>query len=288
MPAIRMFLLAFGTERVPKAISVLGAGREIVTEPIYGAVVETSEGLVLLDTGIGRAALDDVEALTAIYGSGHLPVGPVGAESAGDPLAVALASVDLTVADLGLAAISHLHLDHTGGLPLLARAGVRVAVQKEELDYGRHRAAAGTERDVAFYRSDYLDSDHLDSDHLDSDHLDSDSDHPIDWLCLDGGAELAPGVSVLPTPGHTPGHQSFRVDLAGTGTWILTADATDLAQNLHQATPCGFSAEPGDAPRAAASVHALLELAERTDARMLPGHDPIVWKAAWHPPGGHT
>ena len=263
MPAVRMFLLTFGTEQVPKLISVLGAGREIVTEPIYGAVVETTDGLVLLDTGIGRVALDDVDALSAIYGSGQLPTGP-----AGDPLTVALAALDLTVSDLSLAAVSHLHLDHTGGVPLLAAAGIPVAVQGEELDYGRHRAAEGTERDVAFYRDDYL-------------------GEQITWVRLDGAAELAAGVSVLPTPGHTPGHQSFRVDLPGTGTWILTADATDLAQNLHEAIPCGFSAEPGDAARAAGSVHTLLELAERTDARLLPGHDPIVWKAAWHPPGGH-
>jgi N-acyl homoserine lactone hydrolase len=29
---------------------------------------------------------------------------------------------------------------------------------------------------------------------------------------LDGARELAPGVRVLPTPGHTPGHQSVLVD----------------------------------------------------------------------------
>jgi len=263
MGALRMFTLTFGVEVVPKSLSVLGADRTALTEPIFGALVETTEGWVLLDTGIGRSALADPDTLGLIYGGGPIPTGPPG-----DPLAVALAELDLGVVDISLAAISHLHLDHTGGLPLLAAAGIPVAIQGEEIDYGLHRVAEGTELTAAFDRSDYLDA-------------------RIDWRRLDGGAEIAPGVSVVPTPGHTPGHQSFRVDLPGTGTRILTADATDLAQNLHEALPCGWGAEPGDAPRALASVTTLLNLADRTDARVLPGHDPIVWKAAWHPPGGH-
>ena len=262
MGAQRMFLLTFGTELVPKAISVLGADRKIITAPIYGAVVETSDGLVLLDTGIGRAALDDADALAAIYGSQRPPHGPEG-----DPLRVALAGLDLKVSDLSLAAVSHLHLDHTGGVPLLAEAGIPVAIQAEEIDYGHHRAALNTELETAFYRSDYTGS--------------------VDWQRLEGASEIAPGVAVIPTPGHTPGHQSFRVDLPGTGAWILTADAADLAENVHQAVPCGSVAEPSDAGRAARSTTTLLALAEQIDARVLPGHDPVVWKAAWHPPGGH-
>ncbi len=33
-----------------------------------------------------------------------------------------------------------------------------------------------------------------------------------EYVELDGARELAPGVRVLPTPGHTPGHQSVLVD----------------------------------------------------------------------------
>jgi glyoxylase-like metal-dependent hydrolase (beta-lactamase superfamily II) len=269
MGALRMFLLRFGTERIPRFVSVLGGDGRLLTEPIFGAVVETTEGLVLLDTGIGRAALADPAAMAEIYRSGGPPTGPTGWPGPdGDPLALVLAGLDLKPADLSLAAVSHLHVDHTGGIPPLTATGVPIAIQAQELDYGRHRAEAGTGLEVAFYASDY-------------------TDPRTDWRRLDGGAEIAPGISVIPTPGHTPGHQSFRVDLPRTGTWILAADAADLAENLHQALPCGIVAEPSDTARAAASTAALLELAERTDARVLPGHDPIVWKAAWHPPGGH-
>ena len=35
----------------------------------------------------------------------------------------------------------------------------------------------------------------------------------IDWRLADGEAEIAPGITAVPTYGHTPGHQSFVVEL---------------------------------------------------------------------------
>jgi N-acyl homoserine lactone hydrolase len=263
MPANRMFMLEYGTEMVPKSLSVLGAGGHTIHTPIYGAVVETADGWVLLDTGISGRALADPAALTEIYGADMHPWGP-----AGDPLAVALGKVGLTVADISLAAVSHLHLDHTGGVPLLAELGIPVVIQRAELDYGMQRAANSSEREVAYYRADYLGS-------------------GINWRFADGDAEIAPGVQVLSTPGHTPGHQSYLVELADTGRWILSADAADLGENLLERIPCGSVAEASDAPRARASINRLVDDADRLDARLIPGHDSVFWKAIWHPTEGH-
>jgi N-acyl homoserine lactone hydrolase len=261
--ASRMFMLEYGRELVPKSLSVLGGEDYTITTPIYGALVETTDGLVLLDTGISGPALADPEALTEIYGADMHPSGPPG-----NPLEVALATVGFTVADVSLAVISHLHLDHTGGIPLLAAAGVPIAITKTEIDYGLERASAGTERAVAFYRADYLGSD-------------------IDWRTLEGDTEVAPGVFAVSTPGHTPGHTSFRVDLPDTGTWLLAADAADLGENLLERIPCGSVSEPEDAAHALASVHRLMDLGSELDARVIPGHDAVFWKAVWHPRGGH-
>jgi len=261
--ADRMFMLEYGTELVPKSLSVLGAGSHVIATPIFGVVVETSDGWILLDTGISAQALHDPPALTAIYGAGMHPYGPQG-----NPLEVALAKVGLTVNDITVAAVSHLHLDHTGGVPLLAKAGIPVVVQSREIAYGLERAADDSELEVAFYRSDY-------------------TDESIEWRKVDGDEQIAPGVSTFATPGHTPGHMSYRVDLPNTGTWLFAADAADLGENLLERTPCGSVAEPSDARRARASVHRLVEEGEKLDARVVPGHDPVFWKAVWHPPGGH-
>ncbi len=258
-----MFMLEFGTERVPKSLSVLGAPSHVIETPIYGVLVETDHDLVLLDTGISGRALADPDALTEIYGDGMHPVGP-----SGDPLVAALEPLGFTVSDLTLAAVSHLHLDHTGGVPLLAAAGVPVAIQSDELAYGRLRASRGDERSVAFYRDDYLGED-------------------IAWRELDGDAELAPGIGALATPGHTPGHMSYRVELPETGTWLFAADAADLGENLLGRVPCGSVCEAEDAPRALHSVQRLMNEGSRLSARVIPGHDSVFWKAIWHPKDGH-
>lgn len=263
MPAIRMFMLEFGCEFVHKSLSVLGGSDKVIATPIFGALVETADGLVLLDTGISAAALADPIALTEIYGEGMHPSGPVG-----NPLEVALARIGFTVADISLAAISHLHLDHTGGIPLLAAAGVPIVIEQDEIKYGLERAGQGSEREVAFYRSDYLGP-------------------AVDWRTIEGDEQIAPGVVAFSTPGHTPGHMSYRVDLPGTGTWLLAADAADLGENLLERIPCGSVCQTEDAPRALASVNRLMNEGDRLDARVIPGHDSVFWKAVWHPPDGH-
>jgi len=256
--ARRLLLLQFGSEPSPKSISVRGAHDGIIWCPIVGAAVETDAGWVLLETGIGRPFLDDADARRAIYQSREQPWG-----LEGHPLVTALAEIPLAVRDLSLACVSHLHIDHSGGVRLLAEAGVPVAVHHRELDFAQSRA--GVEH--AYYAPDY--------------------DGPVDWRVLEGDTELAPGVWALETPGHTPGHLSYRVDLPETGTWLLAVDAADLAENLNDRVAPGWSAEPDDVIRAEQSLARLLDEAERLDARLVPGHDQAFWSAVRHPPGGH-
>src|SRR4051812_1436810 len=109
--ASRMFLLQYGAEPSPKSISLRGAPDRIIWCPVIGAVVETAAGWVLLEAGFSRRFLDDEPARRAIYAS---PEQPWALD--GEPLQTALAGVDLRVEDLALAAVSHLHCDHAGGV----------------------------------------------------------------------------------------------------------------------------------------------------------------------------
>jgi N-acyl homoserine lactone hydrolase len=256
--ARRMFLLTYGAAHVPTRLSVRGGGDAVRREPVVGALVETPAGWVLLDTGLGRGFLDDPGAVRAVY-SGPPPEAP-----AGDPLPAALAAcgAGVGVGDLALAAVSHLHADHSGGIPLLAAAGVEVAVQRAEL---RHAAGAG--HDSGYHPPDYCIP-------------------GIRWRPLDGDAPLAPGVRAIVTPGHTPGHMSFAVTLPATGTWLLAMDAADLAWNVF-AGVAGTPGRRGDDAAMEASLARLRDIAEAEDARLVPGHDPWVWRAVRHPPGGH-
>jgi len=278
--AERLFVLQYGAERVSKGLSLRGGDpRHLYWEPLVGILVETSAGWVLFDTGMSRRNHDsaDVERVYRDAGSPvdaepwHLaPAPPIGRSTwglAGDPLAAALAPIGLVPGDLALAVVSHLHWDHTGGIPTLAEAGVEVVLHCDELAWARSGRARFEE---GFDPTDW-------------------SVPSTRWRTVDTETELAPGVTVLPTPGHTPGHVSLEVQLPSTGTWIFTADATDLAQNLLDAVPCGSCAggTAEDEQMATESLQSLLARARAADARLVPGHDQVVVTAIRHPPGGH-
>jgi N-acyl homoserine lactone hydrolase len=282
-----MYLLQFGAERITKALSLRAGSSRLYWEPIIGILVETDEGWVLLETGMGRAALDD-PAADALYAEAaestgvdtsreeqpnwHLcPSPPAGRRWTwgldGDPMATALADIGLAPENLSLAAISHLHIDHSGGIPGLARAGVPIAIQQAELEFA-NSDRAGPE--TGYYEADWIGVD-------------------AHWRPLDGDARLAPGVWALSTPGHTPGHMSYRIDLPETGSWVFTVDASDLGENLYDEVPPGtcVGGTPEDEANAERSLKRLIDEALRLDARLIPGHDQLVWNAARHPRGGH-
>ena len=235
---------------------MLGAPREPLWMPVIGVLVETRHGLVALDTGFSRRFLDDGGACDRVYRGGPRPRG-IG----DDPFAAALAGLGRVPAEVALAAVSHLHCDHSGGLAQLVHA--EVAIHRDELAFARSATL-----DDAYYAPDYLDPEPR-------------------WRELDGDTELADGVVALATPGHTPGHLSFRVDLPESGTWLLAFDAADLAENVRDGVPPGLTARPEDAERAAASIARLRAEQERLDARLVPGHDAAFWRAVRHPAGGH-
>lgn len=280
MTATGLYLLQFGAECVPKSLSVRGGDQRLFWSPITGALVETTAGLILFDTGMGAGthACDAVDAVYRDGGAGGDPdrataIWPTpprdGRWTWGDPhspLAATLAEHGFAVGDLALAVVSHLHWDHSGGIAELARAGVPVAIHQDELAFGRSGTAAFGE---GFTASDW-------------------TSHQPSWVELSGDTQVADGVTVLSTPGHTPGHVSLRVDLADTGTWLFPADAADLGQNFLDAVPCGSVAgDPDGERRADESLEKLTRLAVDTRARLVCGHDQLVFNAARHPRGGH-
>jgi glyoxylase-like metal-dependent hydrolase (beta-lactamase superfamily II) len=90
----------------------------------------------------------------------------------------------------------HLHFDHCGGNPALP--GRPVFAQRREYE------AARTEIDYTIPRLvDYAGA---------------------TYEFLEGEAEILPGITVVPTPGHVPGHQSLVVDCTD-GPLLLAGQA---------------------------------------------------------------
>jgi glyoxylase-like metal-dependent hydrolase (beta-lactamase superfamily II) len=109
-----------------------------------------------------------------------------------------------------------------------------------------------------------------------------DYDDPrIDWKLADGEAEIAPGITAIPTYGHTPGHQSFMVtldDSVGGGGFVFAFDAADLTENIEHELPIGGVVDI-DPRETVEPIRRLKKLSAERGFELIPGHDPVVWPA---------
>lgn len=256
MSVRRVIPLTLGWEILPKTVSVLGADPSIILrEPVPGVLLQIDDGWLLLDTGLNPALVRDPPLYQRFHGRGVAAELPPGL---GDPLVEALEQVGLVLEQVSVVALSHLHNDHSGGVRHFAHRDVPIHVQKRELDYGLHTPHPEPDGN-AIFRVDF-------------------DDPRLSWVTHEGDVEIAPGVTAVLTAGHTPGHQSFVVDLAGGGGFVFAFDAADLQENIDDevAVGCSIGVPPS------ATLEPLLRLkaiAAEKGYRLIPGHDPHVWPA---------
>ncbi len=112
----------------------------------------------------------------------------------------ALAEHDLSPADVRIVINTHLHFDHCGQNAVFKHAPFYI--QRSELERAR-REETETSQWFDFAGARYE--------------------------LLDGDAEVAEGVRVVATPGHTVGHQSVVVETAGGGS-VMIGDAAYTSQ----------------------------------------------------------
>ena len=103
-------------------------------------------------------------------------------------------------------------------------------------------------------------------------------DRPMERIrLLDGDTELLPGLGLIETSGHVPGHQSVLLRLPKTGTVLLTIDAVPFGEGFTRDQQDDGS-NP-DAERGRASTLKLLHLVEREPVGLVIfGHDQEQWK----------
>lgn len=250
----RVVPLTLGWQHLPKSVSVFGADPSVrMREPVPGILLEVDGGWFLLDAGFNAPFLRDEPFLRRFGQPGQHDELP---EGDGDPMEIAFAGAGIDLDEVVAVGLSHLHYDHAGGLRFFADR-VPVHCQTKELDH----ALSGSEgvAESAFHRIDY-------------------DDPRIDWRRADGDVELAPGITAVATYGHTPGHQSFVVDLAGGGGFVFAFDAADLQENLDDESAPGYFIDD-DIGQAIESIRRLKAIAAEKGYRVIPGHDPDVWPA---------
>ena len=153
-------------------------------------LIQTPSGRVLVETGIGERVDEKTRAMRVYEGPAIVP---------------ALEAAGFLPESINVVAMSHLHFDHAGGL-LRADGSrafpfARIVAQRAEWEI----ALGDNPRLVASYVQPELTLVRA-------------------WGAegwADGERELLPGVSVLPTGGHSAGHQAIIVRGTGDGARTL-------------------------------------------------------------------
>src|SRR5688500_15620167 len=189
-------------------------------------LVETPDELVLIETGIGNKG---DEKFNAIYGVDSAP--PAEHAGAPDRLQAAIRAAGFAAEDVGVVVNTHLHFDHCGGNTFRDAEGrvsisfprARYVVQRGEWDYAHWR----NERTQASY--------------LKADFAPVHEAGMFDLMEREG--EVAPGIEVLRTPGHTPNHTSVLVRSGGETACFL-ADVIPTMSHLPLPWIMGYDVEP--------------------------------------------
>lgn len=151
--------------------------------------------------------------------------------------------------------ITHLHYDHVGNLDKFPTA--RFHLQERELNY-----ATGRYMKYPFFAHNF------------------EVDQVVGVVRLNydgrvelhnGVVELAPGISLHPTPGHTAGLQAVRVHTRR-GWVVLASDSTHFFENMTSDRPFTVGFHLGEM----LDAFRILESLASSPDHIIPGHDPLV------------
>ena len=229
-------------------------------------LIETEAGLVLVDTGFGRA--DARRAWTRLGLMKAILRPRLGPE---DTAWAQVRALGFDPRDVRHVIPTHLDLDHAGGLSDFPWATVHVLRAERE----------ASQRRAAFERALRYRPDHWA-------HGPRWSIYEADWREVLGGAAgaralpgLPPELRVIPLPGHTAGHVGVAVETSA-GTWLHAGDAYYHRRTRRAPRHLGIRrlqvSVHEDVPQAL-RTHARLDALERAGVRVVCAHDPNEFAA---------
>ncbi len=240
------------------ALGVLPGGERLAL-PIPAFLIEhPSAGPILVDCGLhADVATDPAQNLGRLAAAAYtIRMAPEQAVPA------QLRALGTDPDDVGLVVMTHLHHDHASGISQFPDATFVVAAREWE--------AATSGGFLQGYRGALI-------------------DHPVDWRTVDLEAAGEPhgpfphsadllgdgSIRLLATPGHTPGHMSLLLRLAG-GELLLAADAAYARRTVTERWLPLFVADDDDYLRSLDRIAAWT--AGHPEATVICGHDP--WSRA--------
>jgi N-acyl homoserine lactone hydrolase len=252
MSKIRLYMFECGTLKTKLQNIKLNKGlNEPYEVPVPWFLIQHPKGNVVIDGGNAVECATDAHKHWGAVADAFRPTMTVEQGCLNQ-----LKRINVDPASVNYVLFSHLHLDHTGAAGRFPSAVC--LVQRKEYEY----AFAPD----WFARSGYIRSDF---------------DRPeLNWHFLEGAATdyydlFGDGtIKIISTPGHSPGHQSFLLQLPNIGPVLLTVDAAYTLDHWNEKALPGFSVSALDTVR---SVRKLHQVARQTGAMVVTGHDPDAW-----------
>ena len=185
-------------------------------------LIEHQSGLILVDTGAGNK--EDTK-FNDIYG-----IENAGAEGR-TLLEDGLRELGVASKDIGIVINTHLHFDHAGGNTYRDESGAievsfpnaRYIVKRGEYDYATH---TNERTGASYFERNFLPVVKM---------------HRFEFVVRE--KEIVKGVRAIPTPGHTPFHQSVLIESAGERAFFL-GDLVPTHAHLPLPWIMGYDVEP--------------------------------------------
>ncbi|KAK3699119.1 hypothetical protein LTR37_016593 [Vermiconidia calcicola] len=226
----KLWLLHCGNIEADEGFFLRGGGTSTASNPnpgitrrkgvIISVLIEhPTEGLLLFETGGG-------ENYPEVWGA---PLNDIFARCDYTPDHELTAQIKKTghdISEVKAVIMGHLHLDHAGGLENFKGTNVPIYVHEKELKHAYFSVA--TKTDIGVY-------------------LPKDLDMNLNWKAFYGPfMEIAPGINLRHSPGHTPGLCIMQVNMPDSGTWIFTTDQYHVKENYESDIPQGWLARDHD------------------------------------------
>ncbi len=230
---IKLYILSSGSQIIAKRKLFAEAEEsEKIEIPIPYYLVDAGEEKILIDSGISDEGSSS--GLSTVKDVRN----PVDA----------LKEIGISKEEIAAIVHTHLHFDHAANTKLFPNA--KVIVQLAEL-----RAAYFPDKEIKHG------------------YVERDIKHPdIQWEPIVGfKSMLERRLLIIPTPGHTPGHQSVLIRLKDHKCVIITGDAAPLKENIDKTVPPGVASNNYEA---FCALRSLKELAVFHRAEFWYGHDP--------------
>ncbi|MDR0841388.1 MAG: N-acyl homoserine lactonase family protein [Christensenellaceae bacterium] len=239
MENLKVTAIKYGAYRMEKKFYDYEPGG-IISQPIWGALIQGAGRNILVDTGLEY----NLEWLN----KNALPTTIEEDEIFENALAKA---GGITPNDVDIVINTHMHYDHIGNNRLVKNALFYVSQREYQIAFAPMKCQAKL----------YENTHHL---------FDERAVDPFAWRFVTGITDVAPGVRIIPTPGHTDGHMSVFVKTAE-GTLCVSGDAVNLIEALENRYINKFHSSIPDCYR---SYDVILDNA----VCILPGHEPSLQK----------